>query len=133
MGHPTNPVFSDTPVIVQQQEYGDRYRTDLVEVTDWLGRPVHVGDRVMYCIGAGRGQMMALGTVKAMRGREIQIREFNHETRTWSAYFMSWEIQIQVLTEKTSGAWDNAKRSRPAWVNPMNITALPQGWKDEGS
>ena len=78
-----------------------------VAATDWRGNRFCVGDMVMYCIGAGRGQMMA-------EGRVLQIR-------TNTSYP---EIEIQVLTERTSGLWNNEKRTRPAWVNPMNITAV---------
>ena len=77
-----------------------------VAATDWRGNRFSVGDMVMYCVGAGRGQMMA-------EGRVLQIRPGKYTT-----------IEVQVLTERTSGAWNNGKRTRPAWVNPMNITAL---------
>ncbi len=36
-----------------------------------------------------------------------------------------WEIEVKVLTSATSGSWNNNKRVHPAWVNSMNITALP--------
>ncbi len=80
-----------------------------VAATDWRGNRFCVGDMVMYCIGAGRGQMMA-------EGRVLHIRKN-----------LSYpQIEIQVLTERTSGSWNNGKRTRPAWVNAMNITAIPQ-------
>lgn len=73
---------------------------------DWLGNRFVVGERVMYCVGAGRGQLMAIGKVLKIvpEGRGIKV---------------------QVLTERTSGAWGNGARSRSAWVNPLNVTALP--------
>ena len=74
---------------------------------DWLGNRVEVGDVVMYAIAAGRGQQMAMGTVEQI-------------VATGDTY------KVQVLTEKTSGRWGNGPRTRPAWVNPMNITL----WKE---
>lgn len=133
LSYPTDPVFSDTPTFYKNGEYGDTYRTDLVQVTDWLGNQVRVGDKVMYCIGAGHGQMMAMGKVKAMRGRELsRLSSWDWEKDESTGRFRRinevrenyWEIEIQVLTEKTSGAWDNKKRTRPAWVNPMNVTSM---------
>jgi len=38
------------------------------------------------------------------------------------------EVRVQVLTERTSSDWGerwSGQRSRPAMVNPLNITALP--------
>lgn len=80
-----------------------------VSATDWLGNRFRVGEMVMYCVGAGRGQLMAIGRVL-----QIQIDAYDN-------------IKVQVLTEKTSGRWNNTQRTRPAWVNPMNITAIPHG------
>lgn len=92
-----------------------------VSAVDWLGNRFHVGDKVMYCIGAGRGQMMAVGTLLKIEVathvspiyRDGQLR------REWE------EVTCQVLTSRTSGQWNNKARTKPAWVNPMNITALP--------
>lgn len=119
-----NPVFSDTPVYGNKTVYGDNQpvRTDILSVTDWLGHEVSIGEKVIYCIGAGAGQMMAIGEVKAMRAGKR--RRWDYETRTYSDTEFDWEIEVQVLTEKTSGAWNNKTRTRPAWVNPMNITSL---------
>lgn len=111
-----------------------------IGATDWLGQRFEVGDKVLYCIGAGRGQMMAIGVIKKMTAevkqklytREVepgeepdyiadwlpQPRGFKRMSRPY------WEIAVQVLTTKTSG-YDMNQRTRPAWVNPMNITALP--------
>lgn len=73
---------------------------------DWLGNRVEVGDVVIYAIAAGRGQQMALGTVQ-----KIEATENPYEL-----------YKVRVLTEKTSGHWSNGPRTKPAWVNPMNIT-----------
>lgn len=121
--NPSDPQFSDTPTY-EAKEY-EAKRTDVLSAVDWLGNRFHVGDTVMYCIGAGRGQMMALGTVQAMRARERQeLVSWDWEgnkrvNKVWRDY---WDVEVQVLTERTSGSWDNEKRTRPAWVNPMNIT-----------
>lgn len=73
---------------------------------DWLGNRVEVGDVVMYAIGARRGQQMAMGTVQ-----QIEATGSTYEP-----------YKVQVLTEKTSGHWSNGPRTKPAWVNPTNIT-----------
>lgn len=82
---------------------------ELLVARDWLGRTFQLGSRVMYCIGAGRGQMMAYGVV-------VDMAIANQHNPEWG------EIEVKVLTERTSGKWDNEARTRPAWVNPMNIT-----------
>lgn len=90
-----------------------------VSAVDWLGRRFSVGDTVMYCIGAGRGQMLAFGEVKKLRLKTVfdwnQARQRIEQD----------SVEVQVLTTKTSGHWNNEKRTRPAWVNEMNISALP--------
>lgn len=92
MKHPSNPEYEDGVCVA---------------ATDWRGNRFRVGDLVMYCIGAGRGQMMAEGRVL-----RIEMDTFYNN------------LKVQVLTERTSGSWNNEKRNRPAWVNPMNITAM---------
>lgn len=82
---------------------------------DWLGNQFRVGDTVMYCISAGRGQMMALGEVL-----KIDV----HTWKLWNGE-QRGELRVQVRTSKTSGHWNNEARTRPAWVNAMNITAIP--------
>jgi hypothetical protein len=118
--HPSAPEFSDTPAFAPAP-YNENYRTDVLTAVDWLGARFGVGERVMYCIGAGHGQMMAVGTVVAMRALEVND-DFDRETRTWRG--KRWDVEVRVLTEKTSGHWGNRARSKPAWVNPMNITSL---------
>ncbi len=113
----------------------------VVGASDWLGNRFDVNDRVLYCIGAGRGQMMAIGKVLKIVGTpsvrrttreahygETPDREFERSDGVVvkivyvdTPYI---EVKVQVLTLKTSGAWDNEKRTRPAWPNPMNITSL---------
>ena len=111
-----------------------------VSAVDWLGNRFCVGDTVIYCVGAGRGQMMAIGVVQKMRskprvspaGRRAEPGEtptryldWHEPPMPWIHYEHHWdEVEVQVLTAGTSGAYDNAKRGRPAWVNAMNITAL---------
>lgn len=96
---------------------------------DWLGNRFEVGDLVMYCVGAGRGQMMAVGRVTEVLVAERMARRSVPDPSKAGAWIVEHytveEVRVQVLTERTSGSWDNGKRSRPAWVNPMNITALP--------
>lgn len=121
--NPSAPEFSDTPTF-EAKEYEPK-RTDVLSAVDWLGNRFHVGDTVMYCIGAGRGQMMALGTVQAMRAQECQELvswDWEGNKRVNEVRRDYWNVEVQVLTERTSGSWDNEKRTRPAWVNPMNIT-----------
>lgn len=119
MNHPTDP------------EYGPE--GEVVCAKDWLGNRFCVGDVVMYCIGAGRGQMMAFGRVLKIksvvchRWKTRAAAEGETPTRgVWVDEEDTYdEVTVQVLTERTSGRWDNKKRTRPAWPNPMNITALP--------
>lgn len=89
--------------------------------TDWLGNQFSVGEEVMYCIGAGRGQMMAIGTVQEMR-----VKTMFH----WTADVGRHEVdvvEVKVLTSRTSGHWNNRARTKPVWVNEMNITSM-RGW-----
>jgi hypothetical protein len=79
----------------------------------------------MYCIGAGRGQIMAIGRVRMIRARETYDYTWDGTSRVKSNTPVGWEIEVQVLTEKTSSTWVDSKRTKPAWVNPHNITALP--------
>ncbi len=53
MGGPINPVRDSNGVVV--------------EATDWLGNQVRVGEKVIYCISAGRGQQMAIGVLLELR------------------------------------------------------------------
>lgn len=115
--HPT-PVFSDTPVI-EKEQYGPTYRTDILHGIDWLGNEFRVGDLVMYCIGAGRGQQMALGHIQQMRAKETGYYDWK-QVKSWIA--TGWDLEVQVLTEKVSGF--GGPRTKPAWVNPMNITSV---------
>lgn len=123
MAAPHSPTFSDTPTFHQKGGWGDQWRTDVLSAVDWLGNTFEVGGKVMYCIGAGRGQMMAIGAVRQIRSKEVTLHRWNHETRERYTE-PGIEIEVQVLTEKTSGHWGNQERTKPAWVNPMNITAL---------
>lgn len=107
--YPVNPVFEGNDVKDAQGRL-----LNVVGAQDWLGGTFKVGDQVMYCIAAGRGQMMAIGTIQKMRAKLLNNR--------WTGDY--WRIEVQVITEKTSGAWGNEKRTRPAWVNPMNITSM---------
>lgn len=118
-----------------------------VQATDWLGNTFRLGDQVIYCIGAGRGQMMAIGEVTQIVSDHKSRTTWRHPvsadeptvlrdtyiyaTRSYAETPMvetleEWdEIAVQVLTKMTSGHWNNEQRTRRAWVNPMNITALP--------
>lgn len=124
--HPHSPVFTDNPTYHQPGGYGTNYRTDGVAAVDWLGNPFRLGDLVMYCVGAGRGQMMALGRVKQIRAHEVDDWDYRivDGQRKWTQDGKRWDVEVQVLTEQTSGHWGNEKRTKPAWVNPMNITAF---------
>lgn len=121
----------------------------VTSAVDWQGNRFHVGETVMYCIGAGRGQMMAIGTVLLIKAEKVGRRfarlprdgdpldkihfHWNYAVKkydqdkpfVWDEVEYD-EITVQVLTSKTSGRWDNKQRTRPAWVNPMNITAIAQ-------
>lgn len=124
--HPHSVVFSDEPTFHQPGGYGATYRTDGLSAVDWLGNPFRLGDRVMYCIAAGRGQMMALGRVQQIRATEVDDWDYRivDGERKWTKEGKRWEVEVLVLTLKTSGNWGNEKRTKPAWVNPMNITAF---------
>ncbi len=104
MHHPRDPEFNEDG--------------DCCAATDWLGQRFAVGDRVMYCVGAGRGQMMAIGRVVKIEATPGRV--WDNEVCAYG-----YRFRVQVLTERTSGCWNNKRRSRPAWVNEMNITALP--------
>lgn len=86
----------------------------VLAATDWLGNRFAVGELVLYCVKDGQGQMMALGRV-------LKIK-----TETKYDYFSNpFElVSVQVLTAKTSGQSNNTTRTKPAWVNPLNITAI---------
>ena len=74
--YPLNPVYTDTPTYYTGKGYGAyEYRTDVLSAEDWLGHRFAVGEKVMYCIGAGHGQMMAIGEVKQIRTR-IDVRGY---------------------------------------------------------
>lgn len=125
---------SDYPRVAERNEKGD-----VVAAIDWLGNTFRIGDQVVYCISAGRGQMLAIGKVlrfkcttlehmvyrPAVEGETANYRsEYNGEefVRVRQLYD---SVTVQVHTLKTSGRWNNKTRSKPAWVNPMNITAIP--------
>lgn len=110
----------------------------LLALTDWRGNTYRIGDTVMYCISAGRGQMMAEGRIVQFREEPAwrwNLRtpepgdEPNYHTHGGTPYIRQREdyvvYGVQVLTSRTSGRWNNEARTRPAWVNEMNITALP--------
>jgi hypothetical protein len=98
----------------------------VVAATDWLGNRFKIGDVVMYCISAGRGQMMAFGRVQKMRFPEFDVgQHWDNATMAYTPLDTSErQVEVQVLTESTSGNWNNEKRTRASWVNPMNITAV---------
>jgi hypothetical protein len=110
----------------------------VVSAVDWLGNRFAVGEQVIYCISAGRGQMMAIGEVVQIKTekqfwRETLDCEPDHpDARYWEArnqYYRYVErpyddVTVQVRTLKTSGRWNNEERKSPAWVNAMNVTAL---------
>jgi hypothetical protein len=111
----------------------------VVSAVDWRGNRFRVGDEVMYCISAGRGQMMAVGVVLTIKVEQLfHSKDVEADAEDEGAFTRPWfdpnqyyrtikvpydEITVQVRTLKTSGRWDNKERTKPAWVNPMNITA----------
>lgn len=114
---------------------------EVVSAVDWLGNRFQVGDKVMYCISAGRGQMMAIGEViqiknevkQSRRSREAEPGEEpdtqytalnGTHYRSVYVYTPYDDVTVQVRTLKTSGRWNHEARTKPAWVNPMNITAI---------
>jgi hypothetical protein len=122
---PHSPEFGPIPAFVEGTYGGSPWLTHVTSAVDWLGQRFTVGGKVLYCIGAGRGQVMAIGEVRLIRARETYNYTWVEATRTRSDTPTGWEIEVQVLTEKTSGAWSNKKRTKPAWVNAINVTALP--------
>jgi hypothetical protein len=89
---------------------------EVLSAVDWLGQRFGLGDVVIYCIAAGKGQMLALGRVVDFE----YIPEQRNAMRP--AWVRAAELYVRVLTERTSGRWNNVERSAPAWVNPMNVT-----------
>lgn len=134
MNHPSNPVYSDTPTYYTPKGYGSyEYRTDVLSAEDWLGHTFAVGDTVMYCIGdGGRGQQMAVGTVKQIRSRVYAIGRWDYgdpvdyKNKKFVKTGEETLVEVQVFTSKTSKS--NYKRTMPAWVTPENITAIPEGF-----
>lgn len=120
---PHSPEFGPIPTFVEGTYSGSMWHTHVVSAVDWLGARFHVGEKVIYCIGAGRGQVMAIGTVKSMRCREKYA--YNLAGTTKARQPAGWEIEVQVLTERTSSTWSESKRTKPAWVNAINVTAMP--------
>lgn len=111
--------------MMRQKQYPSEATFDAngepIYAEDWLGNRFGIGQTVMYCIGAGRGQMMAIGTVQKMR---VQQNRYAYNPQPVQPT-KDTVIEVQVLTEMTSGHWDNGPRTKPAWVNEMNITAVP--------
>lgn len=114
---PDKPIFPDVTEIATDAT-GTTWQIAQSAV-DWLGNRFAVGEKVIYCIGAGRGQMMAIGKVIQIRARVSQT--WDRDSREMVPV---WDVQVQVITERTSGHWDNSARTKPAWVNPMNITSV---------
>lgn len=97
---------------IEDGKYADFVGERLVGGIDWNGQPYSEGDWVIYAIGAGRGQAIAYGKVLKT------ILKDNGYSTTRLAY------KVQVQTYMTSANWNNQSRTRPAYVNPMNVTAL---------
>ncbi len=93
---------------------------EVISAVDWLGNRFSVGDRVLYCVGAGRGQLMAYGKVLWIKAEAKPV--WDYAAKKWREDLET--VTVQVLTERTSGNWGNEKRTRPALVNPLNITAI---------
>jgi hypothetical protein len=120
---PHSPEFGPIATFQEGTYAGQLWLTHVTSAVDWLGKRFSVGEKVLYCIGAGgRRQRMAIGTVKAMRAR--QTYDYNLEGAMKAPLPADWEVEVLVLTEQTSGVGNN-KRTKPAWVNPRNVTALP--------
>lgn len=123
--HPSAPVTDESGTVVA--------------ATDWLGNTFRLGEQVAYCIAAGHGQMMAIGEVVkiesetregwdyelAAEGDEVAYVDTDRNLSYKRVPSDDVRVRVQVRTLRTSGSWNNEKRSKPAWVNPMNITALP--------
>lgn len=123
------PDYPINPMI--ESETDDGKTAVISSAQDWRGNRFAVGDVVMYCIGAGRGQMMAVGEVLEIKGerktRQTWTGERDADGRAiYTEPVPYWDITVKVLTHQTSGSWDNGKRTRPAWVNPMNITSIKE-------
>jgi len=99
-------------VHIEDGKFADFIGETCIGGLDWLGQPYREGDWVIYAIGAGRGQAVAYGQVLKTILREQ------------SYYGGRYEYKVQVQTYMTSANWNNRSRSRPAYVNPMNVTAL---------
>lgn len=126
---PHSPLFGPIAIFEEGISDGNPWLYHVESAIDWLGNRFHVGGKVMYCIAAGRGQVMAIGTVQIIRAREALY--FNPAAARYASPFSAlgthtgWEVEVRVLTEKTSAIWANKRRVKPAWVRPFNITALP--------
>lgn len=120
---PHSPEFGPIATFQEGTYAGQPWLTHVTSAVDWLGKRFSVGEKVLYCIGAGgHRQRMAIGTVKAMRAR--QTYDYNIGGTTKARLLADWEIEVLVLTERTSSVSNN-RRTKPAWVNPCNVTALP--------
>lgn len=126
---------------MRHQDYPSEAEFDaegnVISAEDWLGNRFGVGDLVMYCISAGRGQMMAIGKVQSLRidlntkTKRVSNPDWVENRDPWRDHTIivpapthEWVVQVQILTDCTSGHWSNERRTRPAWVNEMNITAI---------
>ena len=81
---------------------------NIVSAIDWLGNRFYIGERVLYCISAGRGQQMAIGVVQEI------VNNYD--------YSYGEQLEVRILTEKS--VYDSKVRTRPAWVNQNNITSM---------
>lgn len=112
---PSQPIFA----------YDDN--GECISAVDWLGNRFWVGDTVMYCIGAGRGQVMAVGKVVSFKVEHYERSRTGRTVGGVDEYRSAWDkINVRVLTEKTSGMWNNKARTKPVEVNAINITWIPQ-------
>ena len=105
--HPSDPFYTEEPAPApgEPESTAPVYR-EVDSAVDWLGNRFRVGEKVIYCIGAGRGQMMAIGTVVKMRAENVKIyHDPKGQVRT--------DVTVQVLTEKSSGHWGDERRTRP--------------------
>lgn len=106
---------------------------ECISAVDWLGNRFWVGDMVMYCIGAGRGQVMAVGKVMSIKSEHHERSRTGHTVKGEDQYRSAWDkITVKVLTERTSGLMSNGPRTKPAEVNAINVTWIPQEMLEAG-
>lgn len=121
----------------------------VITAIDWLGNRLRIGDRVTYCISAGRGQQMAIGILEELRPvltedmtkwievpdpgttpnhwnqkpGEPKQRYVNNGERIWVIY-KTYEYAETKIRRLAASGWDGKNEKAARFVNEMNVTSL---------